>query len=192
MLVPDLMAVAWLLAWARVLACVTRWPPGCTLPTLPPLRLSHYYHICSTHPCLLISNPQLYHICQEMFHHFSLLLSQWEPLPSVLDFCNNLCCLHFVNIWNETGSIRTETLLKYNYTLSITQCIFRHRVFCGCCVNGSYIHDLINPYYQYHVLDVSHMNSIVCCGPSVFVFFHNILCNECFAGPLFVSQCWSR
>ena len=111
MLVPDLMAVAWLLAWARVLACVTRWPPGCTLPTLPPLRLSHYYHICSTHPCLLISNPQLYHICQEMFHHFSLLLSQWEPLPSVLDFCNNLCCLHFVNIWNETGSIRTETLL---------------------------------------------------------------------------------
>ena len=47
-------SVAWLLAWAQLLACVTPWPPGCTLPAMPPLRLSHYYHICSTHPYLLI------------------------------------------------------------------------------------------------------------------------------------------
>ena len=71
--------VAWLLAWARVLACVTCWPPGCTLPALPPLRLSHHYHICSTHPSLPA------HICITLilfnclflsyYYHYHLFLS---------------------------------------------------------------------------------------------------------------------
>ena len=132
--------VAWLLAWARVLACVTCWPPGCTLPALPPLRLSHHYHICSTHPSFNCSH--LYHTYFVQLLILILLLS----LPPVFVIFNSPRCFHLVYFKMNRGEGQQSLTLFYDLSFMI-QSIFPDSVFGGCCVSGPYIHDLINPYY---------------------------------------------